>query len=75
MNALTLIPDIVISVNKTIKFHRIKFTFGYSLWILDFVPLEITKLDDDRQNYFFLYMLKHFVHKNIIPHFVCVYRI
>lgn len=35
------------------------FALGQSLWILYFVPLEIPKLDDERQNYFSLYILKH----------------
>lgn len=29
------------------------FALGESLWIFDFMPLEITKVDDERQNYYF----------------------
>lgn len=71
MNALTLKVDMGISV-KIMKSHRKTFTFGYSLWIFGFAPLKIMKLSDERQKFFFN-ILKHFMHKNIMPYFVYMY--
>ena len=69
MNALTLKLDMGISV-KIMKFHRKTFAFGYSLWILGFAPLKIMKFSDERQKFYNI--LKHFVHKNIMPYFMYI---